>query len=324
VKHQRVLLTGSSGYIGRALVRALLEDDQIEDLVGVDVRPPKSRQSRMHFVNCDVRDPLDETIRRHRINTILHAAFVVRPSHNRSAALYTNVEAMRQVLHSAAACKVDHLVHLSSATVYGFAAHPDTLFRETDAMNPHSGFHYAEHKSQAETLVEATREAGSIPCITVLRPSFVVGRGSDNPLFEHLGRRLVSLPTEMSPMQLTHMDDLTRAVKVILSERAGGTFNIGSAGSLSALEMVERLHGRAMLVPVPVLRAVNSVAWGLRLKSLTNVPSSAVALLQRPWRVSGERFEQQFAFRYHYDSVAAFEAFARELAARRYASRFSS
>jgi nucleoside-diphosphate-sugar epimerase len=57
---KRVLITGSSGEIGSALVRALASDPQIERVVGVDVRQPnKFHGDHFLFIPRDVREPLD-------------------------------------------------------------------------------------------------------------------------------------------------------------------------------------------------------------------------------------------------------------------------
>lgn len=325
---RRVLITGASGYLGRAIARTLLNQPGLETLVGVDIRRLPAltgcNDSRLHFVTADVTDPLDHILRRYCIDTVIHAAFVLRPSHDLGRMVRTNIEGTRQVLRSSSACGVQHLLYLSSASVYGFVPQQTALLRETDPLKPHPGFIYAEHKAESDLLVHQARRDASVPTITVLRPSFIIGRDSDNPLYEHLTRRVVFLPNPMSSLQLTHIDDLCSAVLLLLHRRPNDTYNFAAPGCLSPLQMVQRLHGRPILLPHRILHVCNQVAWNLRASWLTNAPSTAISSLEGYWLVSSERIQSQMSFRFRYNTETAFDSFLQERARLRYEQRFGS
>lgn len=326
MKPLRILITGSSGYLGRAIVQALLGQAVVELIVGVDIRSSPVLSTlcapRLLLVTGDVADPLDHILREHRINTVIHAAFILRPSHDLRRMRRTNVEGTRNLLRACAACSVDHLLYLSSASVYGFVPQQTALLTEADSLNPHAGFAYAEHKAEADRLVHDARSLGSIPAVSVLRPSFIIGGDNDNPLYEHLSRRLVFLPRLMSSLQLTHIDDFCSAVTLLLKQRANDTYNLGAPGALTPLQMVERLHGRAVLVPQALLHVCNQVAWGLRARWVTNAPSNALSSLEGYWLISSDKIRAQLGFQFTRNSHQAFDSLAQQHARLRYEQRF--
>lgn len=325
---RRILITGSSGYLGRTFVRTLLAQPDLELLIGVDIRPSAAltqlKDPRLRLIRADVADPIDHLLREYRIDTVLHAAFVLRPSHDLHRMRRTNVEGTRQILRACSACGVSHLLHLSSASVYGFLPHQTMPFVETDALNPQTGFTYAEHKAEGDHLVQEARSQLSIETITVFRPSFIIGGESDNPLYEHLSRRFVFLPSRMSSLQLTHIDDLCAAVLRVLERRPNENYNLGAPGAFSPLQMVQRLHSRAILLPPRLLHACNDIGWVLRARWLTNWPSSAISSLEGYWIVSSEKLERQMNLSFRYDTETAFDSWVCERLRRRYHSRFGT
>lgn len=327
MKPLRILITGSSGYLGRAIVQTLLRQTEVELIVGVDLRSSpallKLRDPRLLLVTADIADPLDDLLREHSIDTVIHAAFILRPSHDLLRMRRTNIEGTRSLLRACAACSVGHLLYLSSASVYGFVPQQTTLLTEADSLNPHPGFPYAEHKAEADRLMHDARSLGSIPAVAVLRPSFIIGGDNDNPLYEHLARRLVFLPRPMSSLQLTHIDDLCSAVILLLNHRANGTYNLGAPGALTPLQMVERLHGRAVLLPQALLHACNQVAWNLRARWITNAPSNALSSLEGYWLISSDKIRAELGFQFTRDSHQAFDSLVQQHARLRYERRFA-
>jgi UDP-glucose 4-epimerase len=306
----------------------LLAQPDLEILIGVDIRPSAALtrlgDPRLRLIAADVADPIDSLLREYRIDTVLHAAFVLRPSHDLRRMRRTNVEGAGQILRACSACRVQHLIHVSSASVYGFLPQQTTLFRETDPLKPKTGFTYAEHKAESDHLVQDARKQGLIETITVLRPSFIIGGESDNPLYEHLSRRFVFLPARMSSLQLTHIDDLCAAVLRVLERRPNENYNLGAPGCLSPLQMVQRMHGsgRAIILPQTILHACNDIGWALRARWLTNWPSSAISSLEGYWLVSSEKIETQMALSFRYDTEMAFDSWVQERLRLRYLSRF--
>lgn len=315
---KRVLITGSSGEIGSALVRTLLSDPQIERVFGVDLQQPdKFHSSHFLFIPRNVREPLDALFRQHAINTVVHAAFVVQPIHDTALQYAVDVEGTRSVVQSAAAAKVESFVQLSSATVYGAHADQQEPLSEESPLRPNRGLLYAEHKVAAEAIVEQFRSQGAFRTVSVLRPSFVAGPASRNALFRHISRPLAVLPAAQSPLQLTHIEDVVEILRRVIHRTADGIFNVGGEGALTASQMMARLHNYSLTVPYPILRPLGAVAWKTRFSWLTEVPAEAIVLLRHPWRVRTDAV-RALGFRFRYDTRATFEDFAEAELRRRF------
>lgn len=318
---KRVLITGSTGEIGGALVRALLSDPLIECVVGVDVRQPeKLHGGPFHFILRDVREPPDAVFRQHAIDTVVHAAFVVQPIHDTALQYSIDVEGTRSVVQSAATAKVETFIQLSSATVYG--AHADQVepLSEERPLRPNRGLLYAENKVAAEGIVEEFRRQGAFRAVTVLRPSFLAGPASRNALLRHISRRFAVLPGAQSPLQLTHIEDLVEILRRVIHRAADGVFNVGADGALTASQMMARLHNYSLTLPYPMLRRLGAVAWKTRFSRLSEVPAEAIVLVRHPWRVRTDAVRTALDFRFRYDTRAAFEDFAEANLRRRFAA----
>jgi len=59
-----------------------------------------------------------------------------------------------------------------------------------------------------------------------------------------------------------------------------------------------------------LLRAMTALAWTLRIRSLTEAPSSMIDFIEYSWVVDGSKVEQETSFRYQYTSTDAVRDFA--------------
>lgn len=323
---RRILITGSSGYIGEQLVRSLAARDDVERIVGVDRTPAAFALAKFVPLAQDVAVPLDAALQQNAIDTIVHAAYPVRPAHGELAAHRALLQATKQLYESAAHHGVAQVVYLSSATVYGFAAagaqhHP---FTEDAPLCENARLAYVRYKVLAEHALDAAQSSGAMPTLTVLRPSFVVGRGSRNPLFEYLARRWVLLARQLAPLQLTHVDDVAAAVGELIARRMGGVFNLGSAGGVDAGQIACRMGAKTIAIAPALLHPLNTLAWQLRLLALTPAPTAALELLERPWQVDSGRIASRLGFHFRHTGEQALECMARERMEARYRARFNS
>jgi len=82
---RRILITGSSGYIGEQLVRSLGARPEVERIVGIDRVPSRVTLAKFVPLVEDVGAPVDALLKRHAIDTVVHAAYPVRPRMARCA-----------------------------------------------------------------------------------------------------------------------------------------------------------------------------------------------------------------------------------------------
>jgi UDP-glucose 4-epimerase len=119
----RIVVTGASGNVGTALLRALSRDGR-HDLVGVSRRrpPDAAPYARVQWYEADLSDReaaepvLAEALR--GADVVVNLAWMIQPSHDRELMRRTNVEGTRLVADAARKAKVAHLVHMSSIGTY--------------------------------------------------------------------------------------------------------------------------------------------------------------------------------------------------------------
>ncbi len=308
-------MTGSSGEIGQRLVARFARDPDYELVAGLDVRAPSTPPAGFAFHRLDIRAPLQSLLRDHRIDTVVHGSFIVQPIHDTALREDVNVGGDANLLRACSACRVQQIVHLSSATVYGF--HPETRapFRETDPVRPGNPLLYAEYKRRVEEMLASFADASSPhenpDCIvTVLRPSLIVGRDFENPVMRFFENPVVFIPRRDQPLQMTHVDDLVQIIRLTIKRRIRGVFNVGAEGVMTVEEMIHSLHNRPFEMPLTLLRLLNEALWQCRLTRLAPAPSSALEMLRFPWVVSSRKLMEETGFRYAHSTREAFQSFA--------------
>lgn len=172
-----ILVTGSEGLIGSALVRALELSGQ--PFKGIDIKRPTIAQSCIQGSILDA-DIMRELIR--QSSGIVHLAAVSRVIHgqqNPDLCRKLNVDATETILtHIRESGHRPWILYGSSREVYG-----NPVFFPVTEDHPVSPINiYGETKAQAEALIKGHGELGFPACI--IRFSNVFG----DPVFDHLDR----------------------------------------------------------------------------------------------------------------------------------------
>lgn len=310
---KRVLITGSSGYLGGRFADLMERLSGVDRVVGLDVNPPKRKGAKFLFVRKDVREPIAALLKAHQIDTVVHAAWILPPLHNRKFMESVNLDGTRNVLRSAAEAGVRRIVHCSSTTAYGF--HPDNppVLTEESALRGNVEFTYSKNKREAEELCARFGLSHPEVGLLVLRPCFVCGPGFENPLSRHLEKKVVLLPRRSAPLQYVHEDDLVEAVRVLLEQEKSGVYNIAGDGAISFVDMVRMLGNRPLLIPESLMASLTAAAWTLRIRRLTEFPPQALPMLRYPWIASNQKLKRDTGFQFRYTTRVAFEDYARHV-----------
>jgi UDP-glucose 4-epimerase len=306
---KNILITGVSGYLGGKIAKELADKDDVSTLVGIDIRTPENPPKNLIFINHDVRRPMIDLFRNHDIDTVIHAAYVLAPVHDKSFMEEINISGTKNVLAAAEAAGISHLMYTSSTTAYGF--HPDNPFplEEDSPLRGNDDFTYAKNKKEIEFLMGDFIKGNPEIAVTVLRPCFVVGAGFDNTFSHHLQKKLVMLPSNHKPFQFVHEDDFLRALILCLEKKVRGAFNIAGEGTFSLAEAARMLGNIPVLLPFGLVYILNQIGWILRLSFLTEFPSQGLNLIRYSWVASPDRFVKQTGFEYQYNTKTAFEDF---------------
>jgi UDP-glucose 4-epimerase len=295
------------------IAKALLTYPQVEKIVGIDVNTPPDMPQRLVFIKRDVREPMLGLLTDHQIDTVIHAAYVLPPIHDKELMEDINMGGTRNTLNASAEAGIGHLLYTSSTTAYGF--HPDNPvpLTEESPLRGNDDFTYSKNKKEIELLMKGFIEQHPEMTVTILRPCFVVGPGFANPLARHLRKPFVLLPTKTAPFQFVHEDDLIRVIVMCLTETIGGVFNVTGEGTMEFGEMVKKLGNRAIRLPFGLLYVLNNLAWFMRMHFLAEGPSSGLNLIRYPWLASSERLLRETGFEFEHDTRSAFDDFVKHV-----------
>ena len=306
---RRVAVTGASGYLGRLLVNRLVRCEEVERVLAIDNRPMlRQPPPSVDFVNRDTTRDISDLLVKHRIDSVAHLAFVIQPDRNRERARRVNVDGAANVLDGCAAAGVEHVLYMSSATVYG--AHPDNppALTECAPLRPVAGFQYAEAKVEVEELLREFegRHRGASVC--VLRACPVLGPGADNFVARNLARRvLVGVAGYDPPMQFLHENDASEIMARCLLNRVDGTYNVGGSDTLRMSEMARVARSKLLRLPAHLLYGVTELSWLLRMQS--NTQACGLDFIRYPWVVGGERLEREHGVRAERSAEEAWKSF---------------
>jgi UDP-glucose 4-epimerase len=165
----RILVTGSAGHLGEALVRVL--GDEGHDVRGLDVLASAFTEVVGSIADrAVVRDCVQG------VDAVLHAATLHKPhvgSHGRADFVGTNVTGTLNLLEEAVAAGVGRFVFTSTTSTFGRALTPppgEPAAWITEDVAPVPRNIYGATKTAAEDLCELVHRDHGLPCL-ILRTS---------------------------------------------------------------------------------------------------------------------------------------------------------
>lgn len=165
----KVMVTGSSGHLGEALVRTLR--DAGREVVGVDIVPSHSTNALGSIIN---REHVRRCMR--GVEAVLHTATLHKPhvsTHGRQSFVDTNITGTLNLLEEAASAGVRSFVFTSTTSAFGDALTPPEgapAAWVTEEVVPVPKNIYGATKTAAEDLCALFRRNHGLPCL-VLRTS---------------------------------------------------------------------------------------------------------------------------------------------------------
>lgn len=165
----KILITGSSGHLGEALVRTLI-DLQIE-YVGVDLLPS---EFTTHVGSITDRDFIRKSIR--DVNCVLHTATLHKPhvaTHSYQDFIDTNITGTLVLLQEAVSARVSSFIFTSTTSTFGDALTPPKGLPAawiTEEVKTIPKNIYGVTKTAAEDLCRLFYRNYKLPCV-VLRTS---------------------------------------------------------------------------------------------------------------------------------------------------------
>lgn len=252
----KILVTGASGKVGSRLIPRLI---QWGYSVKASVRNPesfsKSQSSDLEFVLGDLQNHESLKTAMKDVNVVIHLA-TFYPSELENDFKRVNVESSQFLAKIAIEAGVQQFIFASSNRVYG--TDRGKLVTEDDVTKP-EGNKFAEVKVETENaLLRQFKNKNAALCI--LRLSLVYG--DDDP---HVKQTLQELKTwaPAKRIQMVHHADIAQAVKLSISQKANGIFNLTDDAPLSVSE----------------------------LRELYNIPDTSNELISDPWEMMVSNFK---------------------------------
>ncbi|HUK66240.1 MAG TPA: NAD-dependent epimerase/dehydratase family protein [Anaeromyxobacteraceae bacterium] len=224
----RVLLTGATGFIGSALVQALVErGDRVRAIVRASSRTGLLERLGVERVLCDLSDREGLLAAVQGAEVVFHVAGAVKVLRPRDF-LRVNTEGTRLVAEACArASSPPRLVYLSSLAAAGPSA-LDRPRREEDPEAPVSLYGYSKLEGE-----RAVREFAGRVKASIVRPPIVYGRGDCEflPLLARMARVGLSVQAGLGEKRYStlHVHDLSQGLLAV-AERGREVARAGSQG----------------------------------------------------------------------------------------------
>lgn len=270
----QVFVTGASGFVGGAAVRALADaGHEVRAMSRTDKSDGVIRALGAEPVRCDLESVTGAHVG--AAEAVVHCAAFVEQWGPREAWRKANVEGAAAMLKAARAAGVKRFIHIGTEAALFRGQHLRGV-DETYPLAPNSPYPYSATKAQAELLVRAANETGVFETI-VLRPRFIWGPGDTTllPTIEAMARagRFMWVAHGAARTSTTHIDNLTHAIMLALTRGFGGqAYFILDDGVRTMREMISGMAAsRGLKLPdksVPawladMLGAVCEAAWRL-------------------------------------------------------------
>jgi UDP-glucose 4-epimerase len=307
VPARRVLITGVGSRLGALLAARLERDREVEAVVGIDTRRPRTGLGRTELHDADIRDPeIRELIRAAAPDTVVHNKIVRQPGQGMSSRAMHDINVIGS-LQLLGACErvpsIRSIVIRGSAGIYGAEPHaPQFLGEEMTRLFPlRTRFQrdVAEIENYFETF---SRRRPQVTC-TMLRYQPAIGPSLDTQITRYLSQPACPTYLGFDPrIQLVHEHDALEALLAAIRNPVRGAVNVAGRGTIGLARMI-RMAGRPPLpIAGPLFAPVTEAARRFGMGAYSD---DFRRLLRYGRAVDIRRLEQEVGHEPRYSTVAA-------------------
>ena len=303
----KVLVTGSSGYLGSQVVAALAARSDIA-CVALDVRAPVQTLESVAYEIADIRAPeVDAMVARHAPQAVVHLASIVTPGKKskREFEYSVDVEGTRNLLEACVRHGVKRVIVSSSGAAYGYHADNPEWLSESDPVRGNQSFAYSWHKRLVEEMLADYRTQHPQLEQIIFRIGTILGATVHNQITDLFEKpRLIAIRGSASPFVFIHDRDVVGAIVQGITSPVTGIFNVAGDGKLDIDEIATRLGKRCVVFPAGLLQAA---LWLLKKLGLTQYGPEQIDFLRYRPVLANRRLKEEFGYVPKLSSAEVFE-----------------
>ncbi|HOS86158.1 MAG TPA: SDR family oxidoreductase [Burkholderiaceae bacterium] len=306
---KKVLVTGSSGYLGSQTVAALAQRPDLA-VIALDVREPAARIDGVAYEVADIRAPeVEAIVARHTPDVIVHLASIVTPGKNSNRAFEYDVDVngTRNLLQACVAHGVRRIIVSSSGAAYGYHADNPEWLTESDPVRGNDAFAYSCHKRLVEEMLADYRQKHPELEQVIFRIGTILGptvRNQITDLFEK--PKILAIAGSDSPFVFIHDQDVVGAILHGIDSQKTGIFNVAGDGKLTIFEIAQRLGKTCRVLPAPLLQ---SALWALKKLNLTQYGPEQLDFLRYRPVLLNTRLKEVFGYTPKLTSAQVFDLY---------------
>ncbi len=281
----RVVVTGATGNLGTAIVRALADEPAVEEVVGLARRRPALQVPTVEWRTADVRrDDLSGVFS--GADAVVHLVWWVQPNHRVEVMAGANIGGSLRVFDAAAESGVGTLLVASAFGAYspgppllsGHAGRPAARVGESWPTHGIPTSPYSQQKAYVERVLDAFELANPAVRVVRFRCALVLRREVGAQAHRLYGGPLVPRSlvhpallvahpwAKALTTQAVHSADVGRAYARAVVSDVRGAFNVAAEPPLDGEAVGTALGSTPLPLPAWAVRGAVAATWRLHLQ----------------------------------------------------------
>ena len=308
-RKRRILVTGVARWWGALLVQRLVEDPDVAEVIGIDIREPRYDLGRADYLKLDIRHSLiGKLVRSVGVDTVVHTLTRIDSF---------DMDPVRLAGRAGADSPVRRFVLKSSGHVYGSRFDMPANIREHHRLDSNSHHQFVRDIVEVESYVSDFATRNPSIAILVMRFCNSLNPQEPQPLARYLDLEVVPTVAGHDPaLQLIHRDDCVEAMTLATKRGPAGAYNIAPAGAEPLSNLLDGA-GKLHLPLIPPF-GIELAAFAMRRSGLAFLSPQLLDLLRWGRSLATARAARLLGFRAARDTRTAFDDYIQQRRVLRY------